>query len=197
MGEIEAVLSEHPLIQQVVVVPHNDPPGSARLIAYILIAQQPVPTVSELRQYLLNRLPEYMVPAVFVFLESFPLTTNGKVDRRHLPAPEGNRPHLGSNYVSPGNETERNLSEIWQELLNLKQVGVEDNFFELGGHSLLATQLISRLDESFHINLPLRTIFETPTLAGLAERIDTILWAAQGRPAESTADQENREELEF
>ena len=193
LGEIEAVLSEHPLIQQVVVVPHNDPPGSARLIAYILIAQQPVPTVSELRQYLLNRLPEYMVPAVFVFLESFPLTTNGKVDRRHLPAPEGNRPHLGSNYVSPRNETERNLSEIWQELLNLKQVGVEDNFFELGGHSLLATQLISRLDESFHINLPLRTIFETPTLAGLAERIDTILWAAQGRPAKSTADQENRE----
>ena len=197
LGEIEAVLSEHPSIQQVVVIPHNDSPGSKRLIAYIMVAQQPVPTVSELRQYLGNRLPEYMVPAVFVFLESFPLTTNGKVDRRHLPPPEGNRPDLGSNFVSPRNETERSLSAIWQELLNLKQVGAEDNFFELGGHSLLATQLMSRLDESFHINLPLRTIFETPTLAGLAERIETILWAAQGRPAESTVDQENREELEF
>jgi amino acid adenylation domain-containing protein len=124
--------------------------------------------IPELREYLKERLPEYMVPGVWVVLEELPLTANGKVDRRGLPEPEGMRPELESGYEEPGTETEKKLAEIWGEVLGVERVGVHDNFFDLGGHSLLATQVVSRIREGLGITLPLQTMFELPTIAEFA-----------------------------
>ncbi len=125
-----------------------------------------------MRRELRGRLPEYMVPGVVMALEEMPLLPNGKVDRRKLPAPDGQRPEVGREYVEPRTETERKVAGICAELLKLDRVGVEDSFFELGGHSLLATQLLSRVRAACGAELPLRAIFESPTVAGLAGRID-------------------------
>jgi hypothetical protein len=124
--------------------------------------------VPQLRSYLKEKLPEYMVPAAFVVLNELPLTPNGKVDRRRLPAPERTRAEVGADYVAPRNEREEMLAGIWSEVLGIEQVGVKDDFFALGGHSLLATQVISRVRNSFGVELPLRNLFESPTIAGLA-----------------------------
>ncbi len=120
-----------------------------------------------LREYLNERVPEYMVPSAFVVLEELPLTANGKVDRAKLPAPERSRSELQSEYVEPGSEAEELLAGIWSEVLGVERVGVEDNFFELGGHSLLATQVVSRVREVFGVELALRRLFERPTVAAL------------------------------
>jgi Phosphopantetheine attachment site len=121
--------------------------------------------------------PEYMVPAAFVVLDGLPLTANGKVDRRALPAPEYRREEAGGLYVAPSSSTEEALAAIWSELLNVGQVGVNDNFFELGGHSLLATQLRSRIKTVLNVEVDLRTVFERPTIKGLAESVDSLLSA--------------------
>jgi acyl carrier protein len=128
--------------------------------------------IQELRQFLQQRLPEYMLPAAFVFLEALPLTPNGKVDRRGLPLPDPTRPTLEEAFVEPRTPVERALAGIWAEVLGLKQVGAMDNFFELGGHSLKATQVMSRVRGAFDVELPLRRFFETPTVAGLAMAIE-------------------------
>ena len=128
--------------------------------------------IPELRRYLGERLPEYMVPGVWVVVEELPLTANGKVDRKGLPEPEGMRPELESGYEEPGTETEKKLAEIWGEVLGLERVGVHDNFFDLGGHSLLATQVVSRIREGLGVELPLRKLFEQATVAELAEEIE-------------------------
>jgi acyl carrier protein len=120
-----------------------------------------------------KKLPEYMVPSAFVTLEALPLTPNGKVDRRALPAPEGDRPELEEAYAAPGTPTEEMLAGIWAQVLRLDRVGVHDNFFELGGHSLLATQVVSRLRKSFQRELPIRWLFEAPTVAEFAARVET------------------------
>jgi acyl carrier protein len=112
-----------------------------------------------------------MVPSAFVVLDTLPLTPNGKVDRKALPAPEGFRPELESTYVAPRNEREHIIASVWQEVLKLEKLGIHDNFFDLGGHSLLATQVISLIESAFNIELSLRTLFETPTVSGLAEAI--------------------------
>ncbi|MHC4593585.1 MAG: phosphopantetheine-binding protein, partial [Planctomycetota bacterium] len=112
-----------------------------------------------------------MVPSTFVFLDAMPLTPNGKVDRRALPLPDGARPEMGESFVAPGTPLEEVLAGIWSEILGIEQVGIYDNFFELGGHSLLATQVISQLRDTFQINLPISRLFETPTVAGLAEAL--------------------------
>jgi acyl carrier protein len=139
-----------------------------------------VPTATELREHLRRSLPEYLVPSVFVALDSLPLTPNGKVDRRALPAPQVNG--NGAAYVAPRTDTERRLATLWQAVLGANytgvHAGVDDNFFDAGGHSLLATQLLWQIKETFDVELPMRTLFERPTIAGLAESIDTILWAA-------------------
>jgi acyl carrier protein len=124
--------------------------------------------VPQLRSYLKEKLPEYMVPAAFVVLGELPLTANGKVDRRRLPAPERSRAEVGSDYVAPRNVIEEMLAGIWSEVLGIEQVGVLDDFFALGGHSLLATQVISRVRNTFNMEMPLRTLFESPTVAELA-----------------------------
>ncbi|HET7695315.1 MAG TPA: amino acid adenylation domain-containing protein [Vicinamibacterales bacterium] len=126
----------------------------------------------QLRSYLTERLPEYMVPAAFVVLEAMPLTVNGKVDRRALPAPDQSRPDVETPFVAPRSPIEEGLAEIWRSILNVAQVSVHDNFFETGGHSLIATQFVSRIREVFQVELPLRALFETPTIAGLAAAIE-------------------------
>jgi len=179
LGEIEAVLGQHPGVQDGVVVVREDVPGDKRLVAYVVPAEpalseaegEPAPAVGELRNFLRKTLPEYMVPSAFVVLEALPLSPSGKVDRRALPAPEGIRPELEREYVAPRNETEEKLAAMCAELLGVDRVGVYDSFFDLGGHSLLATQFISRVRDAFQVELPLRSLFEHPTVDELAEEI--------------------------
>jgi len=125
----------------------------------------------QLRSFLKERLPEQMIPAAFVVLDELPLLPNGKVDRRALPAPDAVRPDLPGIFVAPRTGVEQSLAEVWADLLGVPQVGIHDNFFELGGHSLLTTQLISRVRELFQVELPLRQVFEHPTISGLAAAI--------------------------
>jgi acyl carrier protein len=136
------------------------------------VDREPLPTTSDLRNFLKEKLPEYMVPAVFVLLDALPLMPNGKIDRRALPAPDRSRPELDKAFVAPRTPTEELLAEIWAQLLDIERVGIHDNFFDLGGHSLLATQLASRMREAFQVEIPLRRLFEVPTVAGLAESIE-------------------------
>jgi amino acid adenylation domain-containing protein len=171
VGEIEAVLGQHSAVREVVVLAREDTVGEKRLVAYIIADQEQPPTVSELRGYLGERVPDYMVPSVFMFLAMLPLTPNGKVDRRALPAPEMVKPELGERFVAPRTPVEEALAEIWAQVLRLEGVGVHDNFFDLGGHSLLATQVISRLRDRFQLEIPLRYVFEFPTVAKLADAI--------------------------
>ena len=171
LGEIESVLAELPNVQDVVVLAREDKPGDRRLVAYLAAEKQDGLEAAALKQHCKKRLPDYMIPSAFVVLQAMPLTANGKVDRKALPAPEFSRESLSTEYLAPRNENEERLAKIVMELLHIERAGVHDNFFELGGHSLLATQLISRIREEFEVELPLRRLFETPTIAGLAEAI--------------------------
>ena len=177
LGEIESVLVGHPAVREAVVVGREDVPGDKRLAAYLTAKDGLSPKEPELRGLLQAKLPQYMVPSAFVILDRFPLTPNGKVDRKALPQPEQAGATTG--FVPPTTPAEVALANIWGEVLGLKQVGVHDNFFELGGHSLLATRAASRASAFFHVDLPLRTLFEHPTLAGLAGQIDILLWAGK------------------
>jgi surfactin family lipopeptide synthetase C len=170
LAEIEAILTKHPGIKQVVVIAREDEPGKKFLVAY-LVAKDNSPTPSNLRNFLNKKLPDYMIPAAFVFMEAFPLTPNGKINRRALPAPDTDQRNLEVDFVFPCTPIEQELATIWTEVLKLKQVGIHDNFFELGGHSLLATQVISRLKEVFSLDFPLRYLFENSTIAELAQKV--------------------------
>jgi amino acid adenylation domain-containing protein len=178
-GEVEAALAAHPRVRESAVVAREDAPGDRRLVAYVVAEQGTAPDAAELRTHLARRLPEYMVPSAFVALESLPLTPNGKLDRRALPAPE-----FGSEaerHVAPRTPTEQVLAEIWAETLRVERVGVTESFFELGGHSLLATRVVSRVRQVFGAEVPLRALFEGPTVAELAGRVEEIRRA--GAPA--------------
>ena len=181
MDEIETVLSQHSAIQDTVVIAREDVPGNKRLVAYVCFAQDQTPSISELRTLLKQKLPDYMIPSAFVTLDRLPLTPNGKVDRRALPAPDSVRPDLATAFVAPRTPEEETVAKVWAEFLNIDQVGVHDNFFELGGHSLLATQIISRLSQTFQMDLPLRTLFEKPTTTDLAKSIKQARQTAQKR----------------
>jgi len=150
----------------------EDKPGEQRLVGYYVTEDGQPLAANQLKAFLKNQLPEYMVPTAFVHLEAMPLTPNGKVDRKALPAPEFSRSDLQTEYVAPRNENEEKLAAIVSELLHIEKVGVFDNFFDLGGHSLLATKFMSRIREQFNVELPLRTLFEKPTIAELAIAID-------------------------
>ena len=167
IGEIESVLSRHPAVREVVVSAREDNPGNKRLIAYLAPKQAP-PGVDELRGFLKQRLPDYMLPAAFVFLNAFPLTFSGKVDRRALPAPAEER-QTEKSYIAPQNEVEKIITSIWQEILKVNRVGVNDNFFDLGGHSLLLVRMQTRLRESFAREIPISEIFRYPTVSLLAK----------------------------
>jgi acyl carrier protein len=149
----------------------EDEMAQKRLVAYLISEQKQAPTHKEIRNFLTSKLPEYMVPSAFVILKSFPLTSNGKVDRRALPAPDEMRPELTANFVAPRTNIEEVLAAIWAEVLKLEKVGIYDNFFELGGHSLLATQVISRVRQAFQVELPLHRLFESATVADFAVAI--------------------------
>ena len=181
-GEIETVLSEHPQIKEVVVILREDSPGDQRLVAYYVTEISEPPDVADLRDFLKSRLPDYMIPAAFVAIDSVPLTSHGKVDRRALPRPEYSRDDRVTEYVPPRDENERTLVTIWQEILQVENIGIDDNFFELGGHSLLATRVISRIRDQFGVELPLRHLFEYPTVAGLSAQ---IIAAGANLPARS------------
>jgi amino acid adenylation domain-containing protein len=174
LGEIEAVLRQHADVQEGVALARDDIPGGEGLVAYIVAEDGADLDREELRGFLREKLPHYMVPSFFVAVEQFPLTPAGKVDRRSLPAPDGARPALAREYVGPRTPIEEALAEICADLLGVERVGVGDSFFELGGHSLLATQLISRVQEELGVQMPLRTVFEHPRVAELAERIERL-----------------------
>ncbi|OUL35844.1 hypothetical protein BV372_09645 [Nostoc sp. T09] len=170
LGEIEAVLNQHPTVQQTVVIVREDVPGDKRLVAYIVPKTSTI-TIKELRRFLKEKLPEYMIPAAFVMLEALPLTSNGKVDRRALPIPDASSVSSSANFVAPRNPTEEILATAWAQVLGLERVGIDDNFFELGGHSLLATQVISRLRQALNVEISLRSLFANPTIANFAQAI--------------------------
>jgi aspartate racemase len=172
LGEIEAVLIAHPMIRESVVVAHQANSGDKRLVAYLVLSGESVGEVEPWREYLGQRLPEYMIPASFMVLSELPLATNGKVDRKRLPAPDYGFKSNGEEYVGPRTPVEELLAGLWCDVFGLERVSVTDNFFELGGHSLLATQAVSRVRKEFGIDLPVRTLFESPTIAQLAELIE-------------------------
>jgi amino acid adenylation domain-containing protein len=174
--EVESLIRESAGIKDAVVVGRNNSESDVTLAAYIV--REPgleAGTTSELRAFLRDRLPDHMIPSAFVELDSIPRTSNGKIDRRSLPEPT---PSGSSPYVAPRTETERQLCDIWSSLLGVERVGVEDNFFELGGHSLLATKMVSRMEDVFSLEIPLGMLFETPTIACLATKVDRSLSVA-------------------
>lgn len=170
LGEIEAVLSVCPAIRQAVVAVQGEDLSNKRIAAYLVPDGDSV-SIEALQEFLKAKLPDYMIPSVFVFLDALPLTPNGKIDRRALPAPGLERPRLQMQYVAPRTPVEELLAGIWSDLLELEHIGIHDNFFHSGGHSLLGTQLISRVSQAFGVHLPLRALFDRPTVAGLAELI--------------------------
>ena len=171
LGEIEKVLVSHPSIMDGVVISREDHIGETRLIGYVVIKEGSKPTVNEIRNYLRNSLPDYMIPALIIFLDQFPFSPSGKVDRAKLPTPQNFRSGNEVEYVTPRNTQEEELTKICQDLLGLEKVGINDNFFEIGGHSLLATQFISRIRDLFKVEIQLRTLFEHPTIIEISEQI--------------------------
>jgi amino acid adenylation domain-containing protein len=186
LGEIEAALTSHPQITQTVVLLREDR-GDTRLVAYLTSSSPLPPSIGELRRYLLDRLPEHMVPASFVPVERFPLLPSGKLDRAALPDPDTDRPSLEGAYVAPTRPLEQVLAGIWADVLGLDRVGTTDDFFELGGHSLLVTQVVSRIRDLFLIEFPIRGFLSAGTVLALAERLREAL-AEAGRDADDTAE---------
>jgi amino acid adenylation domain-containing protein len=181
LGEIESVLAQHPAVLQGIVMARESEAGDIRLAAYLVAdTEQPWPGQIELRSFLHERLPAFMVPSAFMLMDALPLTPNAKVDRKALPAPDWGETGSAAAHVSPRTPFEEVLAGIWSQVLGVERVGVHDNFFEVGGHSLLATSFVSRVREVFQIELPLRRLFEMPTLAGIAESIQAIKQNGQG-----------------
>jgi acyl carrier protein len=171
LGEIEAVMADHPAVRSAAVVAHDDDAGGKYLVGYVVGQDGSSLSAGEVRAYLKERLPAYMVPASVVRLEWLPLTPQGKIDRRALLASGAVRQESEREFVAAETPIEKRLAEIWSTVLKVKP-SVTDNFFELGGHSLLATQVISRLREAFRMDLPLRCLFEHPTIQGLAQWVE-------------------------
>ncbi|MDF0668419.1 MAG: amino acid adenylation domain-containing protein [Nitrospira sp.] len=178
LGEIEARIVQHPQVREAVVAIREDRPGNKRLIAYV-VGRSPACDAATIRSFVAEALPDYMVPSVVMFLDALPMTPNGKIDRKALPVPGDDQ--LSPRDGAPGTATEEIMAGIWAEILGLKHIGVHENFFELGGHSLLATQVVSRVRSVFHIELPLRALFDHPTVEEFAAAVDGSVAAAEGR----------------
>lgn len=178
LGEIEAVFQKHPAVQSVIVDARDTGNGDKRLVAYFIgVSSEEAPSVQTLREFARTMLPEYMVPSAYVLLDHFPLTPNGKIDRKALPEPgAGAHADVSDAYAPPRNEIEMTIVSLWQSLLQVKQVGIHDSFFDLGGHSLLALQLFARLEKIFHKQLPLATLFEAPTIEQLGAIVASQNW---------------------
>jgi natural product biosynthesis luciferase-like monooxygenase protein len=175
LGEIEQVLGHHPAVRQAVVAATDDAPGEKRLVGYIVAEPGEKPSIHDLREFLQQRLPDFMVPGSFVMLAALPLTPNQKVDRRALPPPDRLRPELSEGFVAPRTRIERKVSEFWASALGLEGIGINDNFIALGGDSLLAVEIFLRIRKEFDVDFPLHVFFKVPTIAGLAAELESIL----------------------
>jgi amino acid adenylation domain-containing protein len=192
-GEIEAALRDETGVREVAVIVREDEPGDRRLVAYV----DGTEAMAGLRRRLAARLPEHMVPATFVAVDALPRTPSGKLDRRALPAPGGGRPTLAGGYVAPRTPAEETMASLWADVLGLERVGADDNFFtQLGGHSLLGTQLVSHVREAFGVELPLRALFEHPTVAGLAEALGDMRESAPIRRIERSPEERGLSDVE-
>jgi len=180
LGEIEAAISQHSKVRETVVVVRSDEASSQRIVAYVVLHTEQTLTITELRDFLELKLPNYMLPAAFVMLEALPLTPNGKVDRKALRAPEVTQLLSESDFIAPSTPIEQMLALIWAEVLGIEKVGIHNNFFTLGGHSLLVTRVISKVRQVFQLDLPIRRLFEQPTIAGLAKDIEKATKADLG-----------------
>jgi amino acid adenylation domain-containing protein len=174
-SEIEAVLNEHSSVRESVVVAREFAEGDKRIVAYLVLKSEPAPTLRELQAFLASQLPEHMMPSKYVTVSSLPLNRSGKIDRAALPAPDFENSLQDDIFISPRTPIERRIAGIVAPLLGLERVSAEDNFFLLGGHSLLGTQLIGRIRDAFGIELPLRSIFDSPTIAELASQVEQLL----------------------
>ncbi|MEH1828478.1 MAG: non-ribosomal peptide synthetase [Nostoc sp.] len=197
LGEIETFLSQHQNVRENVVVVQQEEAGNLQLVAYVVAKKEPIPSISELRTFLKEKLPDYMLPSDFVMLESIPLSPSGKVDRKALPKTDNIRPKLETAYVLPQNDIERAVADIWREILGIQQIGIYDNFFELGGNSLLAIQVISRLRKVLQTDVALRSLFDEPTIAGISHYIESIREKFKKLLVVSSASLSDREEIEF
>ncbi|HLF04001.1 MAG TPA: amino acid adenylation domain-containing protein [Dehalococcoidia bacterium] len=197
LGEVEAALVQHPEVKQAVARVLDRGAGDRVLVAYVVASRPPPPAAGDLRGFVKTKLPDYMVPSSFIFLDAMPLNPNGKVDRKALPLPTVQ--HRGPEETPPEPQTplESRIAAIWREVLGLERVGRDDNFFDLGGHSLLATRVVSRLNDAFQVEVPLRRIFEAPTVAATAETIEALLWGAQGAAGATAFPDGPREEIEL
>lgn len=181
LGEIEATLAQHPGVRDAAVVAREDVRGFKRLVAYVVPREDgPAASATDLRAFLGGKLPDYMVPTIFVPLAEMPITSNGKVDRKALPTPDLNRPDVAHEYVAPQTPVEEKLASIWADVLRIERVGSRDSFFELGGHSLVATQVLSRVRAEFGVELPLRKLFESPVLAEFGRAVEAAERSKQG-----------------
>ncbi|MEH1973938.1 MAG: amino acid adenylation domain-containing protein [Nostoc sp.] len=172
LGEIETFLCQHPNVRENVVVVRQDEPGNLQLVAYVVAKTEPVPSISELRSFLKEKLPDHMLPSAFMMLENLPLAPSGKVDRKALPKPDNLRPELETAYVLPRNEMEHVIADIWQKILKVEKVGIQDNFFDLGGHSLNVLQVYSKLRELYKADLVITDLFKYPTISSIARYLN-------------------------
>ncbi len=177
VGEIEAALLNIDNIKEAVVILREDRPRDRYLAAYIVPSRQPALSITALRHALAEKLPGYMVPSAFIILDTLPLLPNGKLDRQRLPYPDSSRPNLDTPFIVPETSVEQALAKIWAEVLNVNHVGAHDNFFDLGGHSLAATRIVSRVIKHFQVDLPLQSLFQSPTVAEMA----TVIAEHQGK----------------
>jgi len=177
VGEIEAALLNIDNIKEAVVILREDRPRDRYLAAYIVPSRQPALSITALRHALAEKLPGYMVPSAFIILDALPLLPNGKLDRQRLPYPDSSRPNLDTPFIVPETSVEQALAKIWAEVLNVNHVGAHDNFFDLGGHSLAATRIVSRVIKHFQVDLPLQSLFQSPTVAEMA----TVIAEHQGK----------------
>ncbi|MCB9419419.1 MAG: amino acid adenylation domain-containing protein [Ardenticatenaceae bacterium] len=200
LGDIEAAMEQFPDVYQAVTAVRDDMPGGKALVGYILLqpekdGQQEI--TATLRRHLREKLPDYMVPSHFVVMDEFPLTPNGKIDRRALPKPVQTDGGSNETYVAPRNELETAVAQIWSSVLNLSKVGMQDDFFDLGGHSLLAIQIVTRINQSLGVNLPLGSLFQMPTIADLAQSIAAQKYVTESTTLLETADPDDQEEFVF
>ena len=199
LGEIETALLQHPEVKEGVVIVREDTSNENNLVGYIVAetGQDSLQVISQLRRFLKQQLPDFMVPTIFMALEAMPLTPNGKVDRKALPEPDASRPELEANYVAPRTPIEQQIADIWMQVLNVKRVGIYDNFFELGGYSLVGIQVVSRVRQALQVEILMSNLFELPTVADLAERVETLRWATQGIQAAEGETADDYEEGEL
>jgi amino acid adenylation domain-containing protein len=174
-GEIEGALAKNEAVKDVVLLAREDDPGTKQLVAYIVLREGTDITASELRNFLKPTLPEYTLPSAFVFIKKLPLNSNGKIDRHALPKPDRSRADFKGELVGPRTATEEIVMSIWGAILRIDRIGVHENFFEMGGHSLLATQVVSRISDTFHIDMRLRRLFELPTIAEMSIGVEELI----------------------